>query len=76
MAQAQQILTPVTLPCGRIVPNRLVKVCIGCQGAIDLIIWWLGQHRSSCAGLYWSLSMHRSLVQVVLVVNRKGIANL
>ena len=27
LAHAQQIFTPVKLPCGRVVPNRLVKVC-------------------------------------------------
>ena len=27
LTDAEKILSPVTLPCGRVVPNRLVKVC-------------------------------------------------
>ncbi|TBU24238.1 hypothetical protein BD311DRAFT_567233 [Dichomitus squalens] len=26
LVDAEKILTPITLPCGRVVPNRLVKV--------------------------------------------------
>ena len=27
LTDAEKILSPVALPCGRVVPNRLVKVC-------------------------------------------------
>ena len=38
LQHARKIFTPVRLPCGRVVPNRLVKVCFLGHTSLETIL--------------------------------------